>query len=161
MTTHTLPHLNQNKNTQAIIRLGLKGVFKVPFFIQRIMLEKTLLHVFREALQEGELNFLIGHYLKIHIIDMNCTWYFTNINKTIVVRKNAPATITISGQLSSFAQLIARCTDPDTLFFQRKLMIEGDTEMGLQIKNLLDDIDPETLPIPFSKAIDMTSKYIC
>lgn len=161
MTTHTLLHPSINKNTQAIIRLGLKGVFKVPFFIQRIMLEKTLLHVFREALQGGELNFLIGHYLKIHITDMNCTWYFTNINKTIVVQKNAAATTTISGKLSSFAQLIAHCTDPDTLFFQRKLMIEGDTEMGLQIKNLLDDIDPETLPIPLSKAIDMTSKYIC
>jgi len=161
MTTHSLLHLSQNKNAQAIIRLGLKGVFKVPFFIQKAMLEKTLLHVFREVLHEGELDFLIGHYLKIHINDMNCTWYFTNIKQKIVVQKEAQATIAISGKLRSFAQLTAHCTDPDTLFFQRKLMIEGNTEMGLQIKNLLDDIDPETLPTHLNKIIEMTSKYIC
>jgi predicted lipid carrier protein YhbT len=27
--------------------------------------------------------------------------------------------------------------DPDTLFFQRRLVIEGDTELGLQVKNLM------------------------
>jgi predicted lipid carrier protein YhbT len=31
--------------------------------------------------------------------------------------------------------------DPDTLFFARRLTIEGDTELGLVAKNLLDGID--------------------
>ena len=31
--------------------------------------------------------------------------------------------------------------DPDTLFFKRKLQIEGDTELGLITKNLLDSVD--------------------
>ncbi|UXY15698.1 SCP2 sterol-binding domain-containing protein [Chitiniphilus purpureus] len=34
-----------------------------------------------------------------------------------------------------------RREDPDTLFFQRRLRIEGDTELGLQLKNLLDATD--------------------
>ena len=31
-----------------------------------------------------------------------------------------------------------RLEDPDTLFFSRRLVIEGDTELGLALKNALD-----------------------
>jgi len=37
--------------------------------------------------------------------------------------------------------MMLREEDPDTLFFNRKLVIEGDTELGLIVKNLLDSID--------------------
>lgn len=50
--------------------------------------------------------------------------------------------VTIRASLSDYLQLLAREQDPDTLFFQRRLVIEGDTELGLAIKNLLDSIDP-------------------
>ena len=39
-----------------------------------------------------------------------------------------------------------RKEDPDTLFFQRRLSIEGDTELGLEVKNLMDNIEFEQLP---------------
>ena len=32
--------------------------------------------------------------------------------------------------------------DADTLFFERKLVMEGDTELGLRLKNTLDAIGP-------------------
>ncbi|MGL4734573.1 MAG: ubiquinone anaerobic biosynthesis accessory factor UbiT, partial [Enterovibrio sp.] len=44
--------------------------------------------------------------------------------------------------------LAARKEDPDTLFFQRRLLIEGDTALGLQVKNALDSVDLSALP-PF------------
>ena len=37
--------------------------------------------------------------------------------------------------------MMLREEDPDTLFFNRKLHIEGDTELGLITKNLLDSVD--------------------
>ncbi len=40
-----------------------------------------------------------------------------------------------------YAALAAREADPDTLFFNRRLMIEGDTEIALLVKNTLDTID--------------------
>ena len=43
--------------------------------------------------------------------------------------------------LEAFLALLARDEDPDTLFFQRRLVVEGDTELGLTIRNLLDAID--------------------
>ncbi|MFC5302195.1 ubiquinone anaerobic biosynthesis accessory factor UbiT [Azospira restricta] len=43
--------------------------------------------------------------------------------------------------LSAFLQVATRQEDPDTLFFNRELSIEGDTELGLIVKNMLDAID--------------------
>ncbi len=51
------------------------------------------------------------------------------------------ATVRIRGHLAGFLSLAVRAEDPDTLFFQRKLAIEGDTETGLHVKNLLDGLD--------------------
>ena len=44
--------------------------------------------------------------------------------------------------------LATRQEDPDTLFFTRRLRLEGETELGLLVKNTLDALepfDPETL----------------
>jgi predicted lipid carrier protein YhbT len=43
--------------------------------------------------------------------------------------------------LYDLGRLAARKEDPDTLFFSRRLVMEGDTELGLLIKNTLDAID--------------------
>ena len=45
---------------------------------------------------------------------------------------------TIRGGWREFLCLATRREDPDALFFQRRLVIEGDTELGLTVKNLLD-----------------------
>lgn len=49
--------------------------------------------------------------------------------------------VTIAATLADFVALARREEDPDTLFFARRLSIEGDTELGLTLKNLLDGID--------------------
>ena len=40
-----------------------------------------------------------------------------------------------------FMRMMLREEDPDPLFFNRKLQIEGDTELGLITKNLLDSVE--------------------
>ena len=40
--------------------------------------------------------------------------------------------------LGGFLTLMCGSTDADTLFFQRRLRIFGDTELGLVVKNGLD-----------------------
>jgi predicted lipid carrier protein YhbT len=39
-------------------------------------------------------------------------------------------------------KLVTREEDPDTLFFTRRLKLEGDTELGLLVKNTLDSLEP-------------------
>ena len=46
--------------------------------------------------------------------------------------------VTLRGRGVDFARLATRAEDPDTLFFQRRLSLEGETETGLAIKNALD-----------------------
>jgi len=41
----------------------------------------------------------------------------------------------------AYLQMVSRQEDPDTLFFKRTLMIEGDTELGLRVKNMLDALE--------------------
>ncbi|CBJ79537.1 putative sterol carrier protein, SCP [Xenorhabdus bovienii str. Jollieti] len=44
------------------------------------------------------------------------------------------------------AFLESRREDPDTLFFQHRLRIEGNTELGLHVKNLVDAIRLGSMP---------------
>jgi len=46
-----------------------------------------------------------------------------------------------TANLSAFMQMVSRQEDPDTLFFNRTLTVEGDTELGLRVKNMLDALD--------------------
>ncbi len=47
----------------------------------------------------------------------------------------------ISGTLEGFWRLASRSEDPDTLFFNRDLTLEGDTDAALYLKNLLDAVE--------------------
>ena len=49
--------------------------------------------------------------------------------------------VTIRACAWDFYRLARRLEDPDTLFFSRRLTIDGDTELGLLVKNTLDAID--------------------
>ena len=62
------------------------------------------------------------------------------------VRQHPTLDVIFTGNTNDLLMIAARREDPDTLFFQRRLRIEGDTELGLTVKNLLDAIDPERMP---------------
>jgi len=49
--------------------------------------------------------------------------------------------LTLSANAHDFLRLAQRLDDPDTLFFNRRLRMEGDTELGLVIKNALDALE--------------------
>jgi len=57
------------------------------------------------------------------------------------IRDDAPCDLAVSATLRDFLALALREEDPDTLFFARRLVVEGDTGLGLTVKNLLDAID--------------------
>ncbi len=51
------------------------------------------------------------------------------------------ADLTIGASAHDFLRLARREEDPDTLFFSRRLSMEGDTELGLVVKNALDALE--------------------
>lgn len=46
--------------------------------------------------------------------------------------------VTMRASVGDYFALALRREDPDTLFFTRRLVLEGDTALGLEIKNALD-----------------------
>lgn len=56
--------------------------------------------------------------------------------------------LTIRSNVSGYLALLLRREDADTLFFTRRLVMTGDTDLGLVVKNTLDAIDWSRLPPP-------------
>jgi O2-independent ubiquinone biosynthesis accessory factor UbiT len=54
----------------------------------------------------------------------------------------AVVALRISASAAVFWSLAEAAEDADTLFFERKLLMQGDTEYGLLLKNTLDAIGP-------------------
>ncbi|MCC7113735.1 MAG: SCP2 sterol-binding domain-containing protein [Burkholderiales bacterium] len=54
---------------------------------------------------------------------------------------NDAVDVTFAADALDYARLAARRADPDTLFFERRLRLDGDVEAGLRLRNLLDAIE--------------------
>lgn len=117
-----------------------------PFALKRQVLEQVLSWQFSQALADGELEFLDGRWLSIHVRDIGLKWYTSVENDKLIVSQNADADVSFSADASDLLMIAARKQDPDTLFFQRRLVIEGDTELGLYVKNLMDAIELDQMP---------------
>lgn len=128
--------------------LGLPGRV-IPYRVQQPLLEAVLNQAFRQPLQHGELDFLEGAAIRIRVHDLCIDWLLTvREGRFEPLERNRPESVCISGESPDFALLAARRADPDTLFFQRRIRIEGDTELGLAVKNTMDSMDWDDLPLP-------------
>jgi len=57
-----------------------------------------------------------------------------------VATAHAPVVLRIAASAWTYWRLLAGRDDADRLFFERLLVMEGDTEMGLVLKNTLDAV---------------------
>lgn len=90
----------------------------------------------------GPIEPLIGKRFAIRVLDAGMTLRFTYGSRGFrPIFDAAPADLTISARSRDFIALLAREEDPDTLFFSRRLLTEGDTDLGLLVKNTLDGIE--------------------
>jgi predicted lipid carrier protein YhbT len=139
----------------------------LPFKAQKSILLPALSSVFREALEDGDFEFLQGKWLKIAITDLELTWWLSfNNNKLVMASKeemlanNHNDDVSFSATGEDLVLIAGRKQDPDTLFFQRRLKIEGDTELGLEVKNLIDAIDIDQLPSSVHSLVDFSASFL-
>jgi predicted lipid carrier protein YhbT len=101
-----------------------------------------------KLLPEDSLALLENRSFFVEVLDTGGQACFTYRNGLFRPLFNVPATpdLIFRANLSAFLQLLARQEDPDTLFFNRELSIEGDTELGLIVKNMLDAVEWPQLP---------------
>lgn len=119
---------------------------RMPFTLQRLALERSLNHVFAEPLADDAFEALEGRWMRLEVVDLQLGWCLSCDRRRLRIAEQAPVQVTIRGNWREFLLLASRQEDPDTLFFRRRLVIEGDTELGLAIKNLIDSLDPDVLP---------------
>lgn len=85
---------------------------------------------------------LLGKKLRLRVTDAQWTFDFAWLNGRFVASQNkGEADLTLSASAYDFVLLARRQEDPDTLFFSRRLSMEGDTELGLLVKNTMDAIE--------------------
>ena len=67
--------------------------------------------------------------------------------------------VCIRGRLRDFVALANQEVDPDTLFFRRRLQISGDTDLGLQVKNLMFGTEITGLPRTLSRVLQQLMEF--
>lgn len=145
-------------NAASILR---SPVHLLPHTLQKRALLEALKQVFKEALEDGDFEFLEGKWLKVKISDMNLAWYISYQDEMLIVADSPKeADVSFSGQLNDLVLIAGRKEDPDTLFFQRRLSIEGDTELGLEVKNLMDSVDLDALPSAMKTMLDQLADFV-
>ena len=115
---------------------------RLPAYPGSFLLVTALNQVLAKELPADVRQFLLGKKLRIHVTDARLTFDFTcNGVRFVACKKQDASDLTISANAQDFLRLAQRQEDPDTLFFNRRLSMEGDTELGLLVKNALDALE--------------------
>lgn len=110
-----------------------------PSFVLALALERVLMPQLsadvRELLQQRTVELLVSDLgVRVRVRLTPGGFRAASAGDEAVVRISAP--------LDTYWRLARGTDDADRLFFERALLMEGDTELGLVIKNTLDAIGP-------------------
>jgi predicted lipid carrier protein YhbT len=113
----------------------------IPDAVHSRLLAATCNHLMRGLHIGGRMHELDGKTIRVSVSDVPMNYSLTIRGGRLYANTAAPGDACITGRLVDFWLLATRAEDPDTLFFNRRLVIEGDTETGLYVKNLLDGLE--------------------
>lgn len=115
----------------------------VPDKVHTHLLSRFGGHLMKEQAITSRLDFMEGKRLKLTIKDTGNCWKFIIRSNRLVddMKSKTVSDVHIQGDLKTFLLLATGNEDPDSLFFSRHLSLEGNTEDGLYIKNLIDAMD--------------------
>ncbi len=133
----------------------------IPPVAHSTVLVSALNRIFARELADGELDFLQGHVMLIRVSDARISYYITLENGRLrSAAGDATHDLSIEGSIYDFLLLATRREDPDTLFFNRRLRLGGNTELGLFVKNFLDSLELEDRLGPFLKLLEGATTVI-
>jgi O2-independent ubiquinone biosynthesis accessory factor UbiT len=115
---------------------------RLPAYPGSLLFVTALNLALAKQLNADVTDMLVGKKLRLCVLDAQWTFDFAWRGSRFVACQNAGAAdLTISASAHDFVKLARRQEDPDTLFFNRRLAMEGDTELGLLVKNTIDAIE--------------------
>lgn len=122
----------------AVLRLPLR---LLPDALHAQVFARVFNHLMRGQTLARRLPALDGKAVGLEITDASNRIVLLIRGERLQAAHGHAPDVVIRGALADYWKLATRAEDPDTLFFQRRLSIEGDTETGLHVKNLLDALD--------------------
>lgn len=127
----------------SLLRLPFNfGLKKIPNVLLSEILARALQLLITD--RDDDLQELEGQAIHIRASDLD-KQIGIRIHYGQILRdhQNPNPDVIIAGSLDDLLRLALRLEDPDTLFFNRKLSLEGNTSSGLLVKNILDALDPD------------------
>jgi predicted lipid carrier protein YhbT len=122
------------------------GVRLIPHEWRGRILTKLMNNLVVSALPPETLAFLEQRRLAIEVEDLGLRWVFMGTGgKLQGLPAETAAEATIRGKTLDLLLLGSQLEDADTLFFQRRLTMTGDTALGLETRNVLDQLPWERL----------------
>lgn len=121
---------------------------RIPISWQANLLEAAMRRVLSAPIEKGALELLVNRRLGIEVSDLNLRWVVVlRESRMQVCAQDEIAEATVRGTATDLMMLASRREDADTLFFQRRLVLTGDTELGLTARNLLDQLPWQEIPL--------------
>jgi predicted lipid carrier protein YhbT len=118
-------------------------VSRLPVLPPSFVLTRLLNVALRRPIARHDFVPLHGKRIAIRVSDTGLQVYFTvDQGGFHPIRKTERPDLSITATAHDFYLLASRQEDPDALFFSRRLLVEGDTELGLVAKNTLDGVSP-------------------
>lgn len=147
---------NLLETAPALVRLPLS---KVPFSAKAALIKPLLSLLLAGEAKAGELDFLTGQWVGIEVKDLGLS-FEVSFDGAMKIQAPASPQVQFSANSRELLLIAAGKEDPDTLFFQRRLSIEGDTELGLMVKNMLLAIDLSRLPAPVKTSLNQLANAL-
>ena len=133
----------------------------IPPAAHSTVLATLLNRIFARELADGELDFLEGRVMLIRVQDARIDYFLTLRNGVLKAAAGSGShDLSIEGTIYDFLLMATRREDPDTLFFNRRLRLGGNTELGLYVKNFLDSLELEGRLGPLLKLLDGTTTLL-
>jgi len=133
----------------------------IPTVANSMVLAKILNRIFAPELADGELDFLHNRIMLVEVRDARLSYRLTlSDGKIKAAPSYQPHDLSIEGTVYDFLLLATRREDADTLFFNRRLRLGGDTELGLYVKNFLDALELDDRLGPFLKLLNGATTLI-
>lgn len=96
----------------------------------------------RRDLPEDVYRMLLGRPVEIAVSDWGVRFRFAATARGFAsIPDNSAIDLRFIATARDFALVAAGDEDPDTLYFSRRMVVEGDTELALLVKNSLDAIE--------------------
>ena len=130
---------------------------RLPRFPGSVLFATALNAVLAHRLPEDVRQALGAKRVALRVTDAKVVFEFVFVEELFRARlPGSEAELTISASAYDFYRLARGLVDADTLFFSRRLLLEGDTDLGVRVKYALDAMD---LPALVKKLLAPSSLF--